>query len=90
MTYGSQRGRRQVVRGCERDDNRRGREPVRQLARQLDAEENSRAKTETELAASDFGEGVARGLQQAGLPSDNATVANIVRDLQSRLQNPKR
>ncbi|MDP9192123.1 MAG: hypothetical protein M3P06_10535 [Acidobacteriota bacterium] len=65
-------------------------ERVRQLARQLDTEEEGRAKSDTELAASDFGQGVARGMQQAGLPSDDVTVANIVRDLKARAADPKR
>lgn len=65
-------------------------ERVRQLARQLDAEEYARSKTDTELAASDFGQGIARGLQQGGLPTDDATVASLARELQGRLKYPKR
>ena len=65
-------------------------ERVRQLARQLDAEEEARVKTDTELAVSDFGQGVARGLQQAGLPSDDATVASLVRELKTKMKDPKR
>ncbi len=59
-------------------------ERVRQLARLLDAEESKRVKTDSELVASDIGQGVARGQQASGLPSDDTTVANLVRQLQER------
>jgi hypothetical protein len=58
-------------------------EQLRALARKLDAEEASRSKRDDELAATAEGQAVASGMRSAGLPSDAATVADIVKTIQS-------
>jgi hypothetical protein len=56
-------------------------ERVRQLARELDKQEASRIKSDSELVASDMGKQVSGALHGGGLSVDDATVASIVREM---------